>query len=317
MVVKLGVEAKSRAAPHPSGGWEAKRDSGSDVGMGIEELLEGELVTTDEDFRTAEVSLKRIAKDGSFLVEVVRVVSKTATRGEFAGHRQLGISSLVVEGIVPLGALGGVGRPLQLLDEPFDREQPMPLEWDAFGEAVLVKSFGLENWESVDLDALAWGSGGVAGPNMFSGGVKDGVTPDVSKDSFMRRLGRRARNVGRDIGLLGGSLGGGAVRRGDVITVEVHRLEVFVDFRRIHLSESRSDGVVNLVIVDVGVVLNSLLELGIADVLDRRTLLFPKKALALSQPDVDKKVLPRPSEPFSEVGRVRAFRVMQTGPPLR
>ena len=45
--------------------------------------------------------------------------------GEFASDSELSVSNLKVEGVVALVALGRVGGPLQLADEPLDGEPPI------------------------------------------------------------------------------------------------------------------------------------------------------------------------------------------------
>ena len=106
--------------------------------MWIERQFEGLFFTTNNNSGAAKVAFKSSAKDCGLLMKIMGVVGEATVGGEFASDGELGVSALVVKGVVPFGAFARVGSPLKLADEPRNRQPPMLLERNILRSSVEV-----------------------------------------------------------------------------------------------------------------------------------------------------------------------------------
>ena len=283
--------------------------------MGVEELFEGILFTASDDFGATEIFFKCSLEDESLVVQVVSVVGDAAASSKFAGHRQFGVGTLVVPGVVALDAMGEVRGPGQLANEPFDWKPPMVSERDVLDGAILAGDPGAEGRKTGDVNVAARCGRRVTRTEHLSGRVQEGVLLDMVQDGGMISLVARAIcRVGGTWarqGVRRGHSGGGGV--GEVVTIHIDRVVVNgVRVKENLLAESCFDGIIDVLIIDVGIVLNGLLKLFVANVLEGLVVTRSEKGRADVQPNVDQEVLPGPGKAFAKVGKVRALHLMGT-----
>ena len=122
-----------------------------------------------------------------------------------------------------------------------------------------------------------------------------------------KRAGRR--NNRGEMGGIGGSW--------DVVAIKIDEVKVSrVRVNSGRVLKRRFDRVDDVVVVLVGVVLDSPLQLDVADVLNRLVVAIAKESMANIEPNVNKEILSGLGEALAETGEIRPFNHMRACPLL-
>ena len=102
------MDWEKRATPYARHGIKSERHPGPDVGLRVKNFFEGDAAVTNYQLRTFHVQTEGPSKNTTFLPDVKGGVSDPAAGEQLAHDREFKEGSLVVEGAVPRGAVGGV-----------------------------------------------------------------------------------------------------------------------------------------------------------------------------------------------------------------